>query len=241
MPLPPGGRAGHGFQLSPFGFHLPWSEAMALRIDNLTVRRGERIILNGLSLVAEPGEALLLTGANGAGKTTLLRSIAGLLPAVDGTISLDGVALDANEGVGERCHFIGHLNGVKPALTVAENAQFWARYLGGHVGDVPSALDRFRMADLALVRAGYLSAGQKRRLGLSRLLVAYKPVWLMDEPAVSLDTASQALLADAVNRHLSEGGIVIAATHQPLGFAPAREHRLGHAAHRDASLADPAP
>jgi len=240
MPLPPVGRTGDGFQLSPFGFDLPWSEAMALRIDNLTVRRGERIILNGLSLVAEPGEALLLTGANGAGKTTLLRSIAGLLPAVEGTISLDGVALDASEGVGEHCHFIGHLNGVKPALTVAENAQFWARYLGGHTGEVPQALDRFRMADLALVRAGYLSAGQKRRLGLSRLLVAHKPVWLMDEPAVSLDTASQGLLADAVNRHLSEGGIVIAATHQPLGFAPAREHRLGHTTRHDTRPAGPA-
>jgi heme exporter protein A len=201
--------------------------AMALHIENLTVARGGRTILAELSLSAKAGEAVLLTGANGAGKTTLLRAIAGLLPIAHGAIRLDGSAAEAGEGVAERCHFVGHLNGIKPALTVAENATFWARYLGGPPDGVSSALEQLRMADLARIQAAYLSAGQKRRLGLTRLLVAPRPVWLMDEPAVSLDVASQELLADAVNRHLSRGGIVVAATHQPLGFVPSREHRLG--------------
>jgi heme exporter protein A len=201
--------------------------AMALHIENLTVTRGGRTILGELSLTAEAGEAVLLTGANGAGKTTLLRAIAGLLPIAHGTIRLDGSAAEAGEAVAEHCHFVGHLNGIKPALTVAENATFWARYLGGPADGVTRALEQLRMADLAPIHAGYLSAGQKRRLGLTRLLVARRPVWLMDEPAVSLDATSQELLAGAVNRHLASGGIVVAATHQSLGFSPAREHRLG--------------
>ncbi len=204
-------------------------QAMALRIENLTVSRGGRTILAALSLSAEAGEAVLLTGANGAGKTTLLRAIAGLLPFAEGTIRLDEAKGEAGEEVAEYCHFVGHLNGIKPALTVIENAMFWARYLGGTEESVAGALEQLRMGDLAPIQAGYLSAGQKRRLGLTRLLVAPRPVWLMDEPAVSLDVASQALLADAVNRHLTGGGIVVAATHQPLGFSPAREHRLGPA------------
>lgn len=198
---------------------------MALRIENLTVRRGERTIIARLSLVAERGEALLLTGPNGAGKTTLIRAIAGLLPLTEGVVALDG-ARDSEASVGEQAHYVGHLNGVKPALTVAENAQFWARYLGGLTEEVAAALEQFHLAELASIPAGYLSAGQKRRLGLSRLLVARRPIWLMDEPAVSLDAASRELLADATNRHLSAGGIVVAATHQPLGFEPAREHVL---------------
>jgi heme exporter protein A len=197
---------------------------MALRIENLTVKRGERTILAALSLRVEAGEALLLTGPNGAGKTTLIRAIAGLLPMADGRIVLDGGNSEAS--VGERSHYVGHLNGVKPALTVAENALFWARYLGGNEDDVTAALSQFRLSELAPIRAGYLSAGQKRRLGLSRLLVARRPLWLMDEPTVSLDQASQALLAAAVNHHLAAGGIVLAATHQALGFSPQREHAL---------------
>jgi len=198
---------------------------MALRIENLTVRRGERTVLAGLSLRAEAGEALLLTGPNGAGKTTLIRAVAGLLPLGEGTIALDE-AVDPESGVGEQAHYVGHLNGLKPALTVAENARFWARYLGGKEEDVGTALAQFRLQELAPIPAAYLSAGQKRRLGLCRLLVARRLLWLMDEPAVSLDKASQALLAEAVNRHLASGGIVVAATHQPLGFEPAREHVL---------------
>jgi heme exporter protein A len=203
---------------------------MALVVDSLTVKRGERIILSHLSLTVERGEALLLTGPNGAGKTTLLRVIAGLLSAAGGSIRLEGTDGDPGLGAGEHCHFVGHLNGIKPALTVAENAEFWAAYLGGAPTAAATALASFRLADLAPVRAGYLSAGQKRRLALARLLLAPRPVWLLDEPAVSLDAASRTLLAGIVNSHVGSGGIVIAATHQPLGFAPARELRLAGAA-----------
>ncbi|MEZ5817015.1 MAG: heme ABC exporter ATP-binding protein CcmA [Hyphomicrobiaceae bacterium] len=213
---------------------------MALVVENLTVRRGERTILAGLSLRADAGAALLLTGPNGAGKTTLIRAVAGLLPVAEGRIRLEGTDQDADLEVSERCHYVGHLNGIKPALTVSENALFWANYLGGTMDDVTAALDQFRLLELGPIRAGYLSAGQKRRLGLSRLLVARRPVWLMDEPAVSLDKASQGLLAEAANKHLANGGIVVAATHQPLGFAPAIEHalqRVDGAASRPAAAA----
>lgn len=200
---------------------------MALVAENLTLRRGERTILADLSLRAEPGEALLLTGPNGAGKTTLLRALAGLLGAGDGRIGLSGPAGGLDEDVAGRCHFVGHLNAVKASLTVAENGAFWAAYLGGPAAGVAPALEQFRLTDLGAVPAAYLSAGQKRRLGLCRLLLAPRTVWLLDEPAVSLDTASQGLLAVAVNEHLATGGIVVAATHQPLGFTPSRELRLG--------------
>ncbi len=214
---------------------------MALVVENLSVRRGERDVLVGLSLRAEPGVALLLTGPNGAGKTTLLRTLAGLLQPAEGTVRLETRAApragvprpgapnaaapppEEEADLAEHCHFVGHLNGLKPALTVDENARFWARYLGGPDEGVAAALATFRLTDLARIPAGYLSAGQKRRLGLARLALAPRPVWLLDEPAVSLDAASQALLAGVVNAHLAGGGIVVAATHQPLGLAPARE------------------
>lgn len=198
---------------------------MALVIDSLTVKRGERTVLSRLSLSAEAGVALLLTGPNGAGKTTLLRTIAGLLPASQGSIRLGSGT--PSEGIGEQSHFVGHLNGVKPALSVRENAAFWASYLGGPAQGVGPALARLGLAELAPIPASYLSAGQKRRLGLVRLLLAPRPLWLLDEPAVSLDLASQRLLAGIVNSHLAQGGIVIAATHQPLGFEPARSFALG--------------
>lgn len=199
---------------------------MALFINELAISRGERVIISSVSFVAEKGEALLLTGPNGAGKTTLLRALAGLLPFDSGRVALDAHGAQAYTGLRENCHFVGHLNGIRPALTVAENVEFWTAFLGGPPGSVAAALETFGLADLASIRAAYLSAGQKRRLGLSRVLLASRPVWLLDEPAVSLDAASRALLADVVNEHLGDGGIVVAATHQELGFRPAREVRL---------------
>lgn len=203
-------------------------EPMTLVADNLSIRRGERTILSGVSFTVAAGHALILMGPNGAGKTTLLRTIAGLLAPAAGSLRLDDLqdAATTGDAVAEHCHFVGHLNAIKPALSVIENAEFWASYLGGPPDGVMAALERFRMADLVSVQAGLLSAGQKRRLGLSRLLLAPRPVWLLDEPAVSLDTASQGLLATTVNRHLAGGGIVVAATHQRLDFSPAREFRL---------------
>ena len=202
---------------------------MKLIADTLTLERGGRPVVEALSFAVEGGEALLLTGANGAGKTTLLRALAGLLGPASGKVVLEGG--DEERNVGEQCHFIGHQNGVKSSLTVAENLTFWAHYLGAQKSDaagrVETALAAFNLSPLAAIPAGYLSAGQKRRLGLARLLVAQRPVWLLDEPSVSLDTASVTLLSKAVAAHVAGGGIAVAATHLPLGLENARELRLG--------------
>jgi heme exporter protein A len=193
--------------------------ATKLIVHDLTALRGTRIIFQGLGLAVEAGEALTVTGPNGAGKTTLLRCIAGFLPAAYGEIKLTGG--DDEQAVGERAHYIGHLNGIKPALTVSENLRFFADFLGGDA-DPGAAAERLSLAALSDIPAGYLSAGQKRRLGLARLVCARRPLWLLDEPAVSLDAASQDLLKDIVAAHLREGGIVVAVTHMPLGWAEAR-------------------
>ena len=202
---------------------------LKLIADGLRVERGALAVIEGLSFAVAGGEALLLTGANGAGKTTLLRGIAGLIAPAAGTVRLEGGDGDAT--VGEQCHYVGHMNGLKASLTAAENLGFWARYLGLDGEDagrrVRAALERLELSALAGIPAGYLSAGQKRRLGLARLLVAQRPVWLLDEPTVSLDAASAGVLAGVVAEHVKGGGIAVAATHLPLGIAGARELRLG--------------
>lgn len=203
---------------------------MLLIAENLVLSRGGRTVIDGLSLRLSDGEALLLTGANGAGKTTLLRAIAGFLPPAFGEIRIEN-EIDDREVV-ELCHFVGHLDGIKPHLTVVENLAFWAAYLDGdapgNVGDrLAPALNTFGLSDLADVPAGYLSAGQKRRLALSRIAAVHRPLWLLDEPTASLDAASVTLLIDAVNTHRAGGGLVIAATHLPLAFENAKEVRLG--------------
>ncbi|MDX2203238.1 MAG: heme ABC exporter ATP-binding protein CcmA [Hyphomicrobiaceae bacterium] len=200
---------------------------MKLVAEGLGLARGARVLASGLSFAVEAGTALLVTGPNGAGKTTLLRAIAGLLPLAGGAVRLDGA--DPERSVADESHYFGHLNAVKSALTVEENARFWCRYLGGAGARIVPALEHFGLLPLRDIPAAYLSAGQKRRLGLCRLLLAERTVWLLDEPATSLDVASQGVLAGAVNAHLGGGGIVLAATHAPLGIAPARELALGGA------------
>ncbi|MEZ5852645.1 MAG: heme ABC exporter ATP-binding protein CcmA [Hyphomicrobiaceae bacterium] len=209
---------------------------MQLTIESLGCERGGRTIIDGLSLTAAAGEAVLLTGPNGAGKTTLLRTIAGFLPPATGTMRLTDVP--EGEPVAEHCHYIGHLNAVKPRLSVEENLAFWRDFLGdsqreaGHgspEGIIDAALDRLGLLHLAATPAGYLSAGQRRRLALARLLVAHRPVWLLDEPTVSLDVASVATFAGVVEEHLAAGGLVLAATHVPLGLTRTRELRMGAA------------
>lgn len=204
---------------------------LRLSATNLVVRRGTRLVIDKLSFEAGSGEALLLTGPNGSGKTTLLRSIAGFLAVEAGQIELDGAGSDRE--IGEMSHYVGHANGIKSGLTAGENLNFWCQYLGGAgsrlaVGErVFDALERLRLSSLEDIPAAYLSAGQKRRLGLGRLLVADRPIWLLDEPTVSLDSASVALLAGIVQDHVAGGGLVMAATHLPLGLGTARELRLG--------------
>ncbi len=205
---------------------------MQLVAENLVLSRGGRTVVDGLSFRLGSGEALLLTGPNGSGKTTLLRALAGFLAPVSGAILLEEAPQERERA--ELVHFVGHLDGLKSHLTVAENLAFWAAYLdeggGGRGGRLEAALERFDLAALADIPAGYLSAGQKRRLALARLGVAARPIWLLDEPTVSLDTASVALLVKAIADHVAGGGLAAIATHVPVALEPAREIRLGAAA-----------
>ena len=182
---------------------------MQVKLDNLAVARGGVTVLRGLDLVLHAGQALILRGPNGSGKTTLLRTLAGLQPAAAGSFDLapDAVA------------YAAHADGLKPSLTVAENLRFWASIHG--TPDIAPALEALDLVALRHRPAGQLSAGQKRRLGLARLLVTGRPVWLLDEPTVSLDTASVALFAGVVRRHLGGGGIAVIATHVDLGLPEA--------------------
>ncbi len=181
------------------------------------------MVFEGLSLRAGDGVGVELSGPNGSGKSSLLRVLAGFIPPAAGTIDLRGGDEDAP--LGEQCHYVGHLNGVKRSLTVSENLAFWVDYLGG--GDVDNALAAFDLESLAGIPARLLSAGQARRLGLARIALDYRPLWLLDEPSVSLDTGSRKLLARVIGDHLKNGGIVIAATHAPLGVKFSQTLKLG--------------
>jgi heme exporter protein A len=197
---------------------------MRLIVESLGLDRGGRHIVSALSFNLDQGEAMVLTGPNGAGKTTLLRALAGFLPPIEGSIRLEGAPADVE--IAEQCHFIGHRDGVKGALSVLENLRFTSRYLGNGTG-VDAALDRLGLTDLAHVPAAYLSAGQRRRVGLARLMLAKRPLWLLDEPTVSLDASSVVALAEIVQEHVAGGGMAVVATHIPLGLTGAKELTLG--------------
>lgn len=183
---------------------------MQLTLNNLAVARGGVTVLQGLSFTLAPGKALILRGPNGSGKTTLLRTLAGLQPPASGSFDLppDAVA------------YAAHADGLKSTLTVAENLTFWAAIYGGP--PIDHALQALDLVALVRRRAGELSAGQKRRLGLARLLVTGRPLWLLDEPTVSLDVASVALFAGVVRQHLAAGGLAVIATHVDLGLPEAQ-------------------
>jgi heme exporter protein A len=205
-----------------------------LTAESVSVLRGDRVVIDGLSIDVRSGEALILVGPNGSGKTTLLRALAGLLPWAAG-----GPRMIASDGSAEpwlpigACHYIGHAIPVKSKLTVLENAEFWCRYLAPHHTSprdyIGPALEAFDLTDLGHVPAAFLSAGQRRRLSLSRLLLAPRPVWLLDEPATSLDRSSIERLVGTIDAHLSAGGMVIAATHQPLTLTRHRQIDLSQA------------
>jgi heme exporter protein A len=201
--------------------------AMRLMVEDVRCVRGGRLVLAGVGARLEAGRALLVTGPNGAGKSTLLRAIAGLLRLEAGSISLVGG--DAERSVGEQAHFVGHLDAVKAALSVAENLVFWRDMLGGE-GDVGAALDALGLGRLLELPASVLSAGQRRRLALARLLVAPRPLWLLDEPTTALDAASQEKFAGLVNAHLAGGGLAVVATHADTGIGPADTLELRSAA-----------
>ncbi|MAU51992.1 MAG: heme ABC exporter ATP-binding protein CcmA [Roseovarius sp.] len=183
---------------------------MVLSVSGASVARGGIPVLEGVSLRLSPGEALVLRGPNGIGKTTLLRTVAGLQPPLSGTV----------EAAPESLVYAAHADGIKATLTVEENLKFWAQVFGTR--DISPALDAFCLGPLADRPAGALSAGQKRRLGLARLLVTGRAVWLLDEPTVSLDAEAVAMFASAVRAHLAAGGAALIATHIDLGLAEAR-------------------
>jgi heme exporter protein A len=201
--------------------------AVQLIAEDLVIDRGSRRVIEGLSFAVKQGEALLLTGANGVGKTTLLRTVAGFIQPFRGAISLEGG--DPELTVGEQAHAVGHVNAVKSSLTVTENAAFWNAYLAPDTASparIEAALRHFGLDDLGEFPAAYLSAGQKRRLGLCRLLLADRPLWLLDEPTASLDAASSERLVSAINAHTGAGGLALIATHLPLALENARTLNL---------------
>ena len=198
---------------------------IALAAHDIACQRGGRTLFQGLSFALAPGEALLVSGPNGAGKTSLLRQIAGLLPLAAGRLAVTGA--EADTPIAELCHYVGHLSGTKTSFSVAENLAFWADFLGANERALPQALAAFGLTPLADLPAGLLSAGQKRKLALSRLFAAPRPIWLLDEPSVSLDTASVKLLDAAIRDHLKGGGIAIVSTHVPLKTRFAQELTLG--------------
>lgn len=200
--------------------------AMTLEVSDLAVARGGVCVLEGLSFVLSPGRALVLRGPNGIGKTTLLRAIAGLQAPLSGVV----------RAAPESLVYAGHADGIKATLSVSENLSFWAHVFGNK--DISQALDAFALTPLADRPAGMLSAGQKRRLGLARLLVTGRRVWLLDEPTVSLDRDAVAMFADVVAAHLGAGGAALLATHIELGLADASELDLVPFRARPAELDD---
>lgn len=193
---------------------------MELVVTGLACARGGVPVLEGVALRLGGGEVLVLRGPNGCGKTTLLRTLAGLQPPLEGHVSVPPEAIA----------YAAHADGLKPTLTVAENLRFWARIYGQ--GGIDAALDAMNLGDLAGRAAQNLSAGQKRRLGLARLLVTGRPIWMLDEPTVSLDAASVALFVAALRGHLASGGAALIATHIDLGLPEAGVLDLvGHRAH----------
>ena len=199
-----------------------------MRLSGRGVRcvRGGREVFSGLDFAISAGEVLAVTGPNGSGKTSLLRLIAGLLTMADGSIDLEGGEADLT--LSEQAHYLGHRDALKPALSVLENLSFWQNFLGGETFDTDESLAAVGLDHAMHLPAAYLSAGQRRRLSVARLLAVRRPVWLLDEPTSALDAAGQSLFAGLMQEHLATGGLIIAATHAPLGV-PAKELRLGDA------------
>jgi len=188
---------------------------LALLGKGLGCSRGFRPVFHDINFELEGGNTLALIGPNGSGKSSLLRLIAGLLQPAAGVIRLEGGVADRT--VAEQAHYLGHLDAFKPALTVSENLDFWSRYLGGPVPS-DAALAAVGLAGLERLPAAYLSAGQRRRLSLARLIAVPRPLWLLDEPTSALDAAGQDTLTGLMRQHLAGGGMIVAATHGPLGI-----------------------
>ena len=196
-----------------------------LTVSKLAARRGDDRIFSGVDFVLHGGESLVLTGRNGTGKSTLIRVIAGLLPADAGTIRVAVSGADIPRAA-EAMHYLGHRNAMKRELSVEENLAFWKSFMGDFEGGsgpgVEAAAEELGLAELLHLPFGYLSAGQQRRMAMAKLLVAWRPVWLLDEPTAALDRQSEGLFGRIMKAHLARGGIIVAATHQELGLEHAK-------------------
>jgi len=199
---------------------------MQLTAENLACSRGGREVFAGVNFSMPGGEALVVTGRNGAGKSSLLRMLAGLISISAGRLALTGAENDAT--LAEQSHYLGHQDAVKPSLSVSENLRFWAEFLGGRDA-IEAALEAVDLVPLADLPAAYLSAGQRRRLSIARLVAVQRPVWLLDEPTSALDVPSQKRLAELMRSHLAGGGMIVAAAHGSIGLERARELKLGPA------------
>jgi heme exporter protein A len=197
---------------------------MRLSAFDLACRRGGRDVFSGISFSLEGGEGLIVAGRNGAGKSSLLRMVAGLLRVAGGRLVLEGG--DSELTLGEQAHYLGHQDALKPALSVSENLRFWSGFLGANSADIGGPLAAVGLDSLADLPAAYLSAGQRRRLSIARLLAVKRPIWLLDEPTSALDTSAQERLRDIMAVHLAGGGLILAATHGPIGLDGAPELRL---------------
>ena len=200
---------------------------MQLEASGLVCLRGGREVFRGLEFSVVGGEAILVTGRNGAGKSSLLRMIAGLVRIAAGRLEIADA--DPERTLPEQAHYLGHQDALKPSLTVAENLGFWTRYLGGTAPPRP-ALGAVGLEAVAELPAAYLSAGQRRRLSIARLVAVPRPIWLLDEPTSALDREAQETLAGLMRQHLSGGGLILATTHGPIGLDGAKELRLGEVA-----------
>ena|SRR6185369_12750974 len=201
---------------------------MQLTGQGLVCRRSGRTVFSGLNFSVSGGQAMMIVGRNGAGKSSLLRMIAGLICISGGSLALTGGEEEGS--VAEQAHYLGHLDALKPSLSVLENLRFWSEYLGRRDTDLEAALDVVDMGGLADLPAAYLSAGQRRRLSIARLVAVERPLWLLDEPTSALDVQSQDRLADLMRKHLAGGGMIMAATHGPIGLHDTIELRIGGAA-----------
>ncbi len=197
---------------------------MRLSAVDLACHRGGRDVFAGVSFAVGSGEALTVRGRNGAGKSSLLRMLVGLVRLAGGRLTLEGG--DAELSIAEQAHYLGHQDALKGSLSVAENLRFWAGFFGAPSADIADPLEAVGLGALAGLPAAYLSAGQRRRLSIARLIAVKRPIWLLDEPTSTLDAAAFDRLAELMRDHLASGGLIVAASHGPIGLSGAQELRL---------------
>ena len=201
---------------------------MKIDAQSISILRGEDLVLEGLSFAVQSGEALIVQGPNGTGKSTLLRAVAGLLPLEAGVLShLDESGEFGEATLPELCHYLGHENAMKAALSVGENLAFWRKFAGQPHCEIDEALEMVGLGGLSSIPFAHLSTGQRRRASIARLLVSYRPVWLLDEPTAGLDAASEQQFSALMQAHLEDDGLILATTHLPLGLQNASVLDLG--------------